>query len=63
MLTRSRPGASKRLVRFLVCYEIKGKQYSIVLPGESASHVRTKWDRQGSTFLSAQECDIYGRPK
>ena len=60
MLTRSRPAASNRMARFLVSYIVGGREYNIVLPGESASHVRAKWDRSGSIFVSARECDSYG---
>ena len=48
------------MVRFLVLYTVGGREYNIVLPGESASHVRDKWDRPGSIFVSAQECDSHG---
>ena len=48
--------------RFLVAYRIAGKEYQITLPGVSASHVRSAWDRPGSVLLRVEECDEHGMP-
>ena len=50
------------LVRFAVAYKIRGRTYNIVLHGISAAHIRSSWDRRGSEFMSAVECDSYGLP-
>lgn len=48
--------------RFLVTYSIAGRQYQITLPGISAFHVRSSWDRPGSVLLRVEECDKHGIP-